>query len=149
MADIAREDAPPAAQKTILPDKPEVQECQRALWDGSTAPRKIRLTEGATLRKLGRQEAGWHALFTGSDGASLLQYSLVMDSKEELTPDMVQLALEELQRLVLGHHEHGRVEGVRWRNCANVTSSCYFSLVTFNLRKQRYFTLIKLFYVIS
>lgn len=87
--------------QSILPDvEPDVQECQRTLADGRTAPQKILLKEGTVLRRLGRQEAGWHALFKGADGASLLQYSLVVDSKQQLKPEMVQLALEALQRQV-------------------------------------------------
>ncbi|KAF0305130.1 hypothetical protein FJT64_023214 [Amphibalanus amphitrite] len=101
MAEVIREEQEPRREgQTILPADPEVQECKRILIDGSSAPQKIRLVEGTTVRRLGRQETGWHALFQGADGASLLQYSLVMDSKQELTPNMVQLALEALQRQV-------------------------------------------------
>ena len=102
MAEVVQQTQAPLPEgQTILPaGHPAVQECQRALVDGRMDPQKIQLTEGTTLRRLGRQEAGWHALFKGADGASLLQYSLVIDSKKKLDPDMVQLALEALQRLV-------------------------------------------------
>ncbi|XP_037084907.1 uncharacterized protein LOC119105553 [Pollicipes pollicipes] len=58
------------------------------------------LREGEVLRRLGPQETGWHTLFCKSDGASLLQYSLVVDSQQRLSSEQVQQALEALQRQI-------------------------------------------------
>ena len=56
------------------------------------------LVEGRRLRRMGVQETLWHKLFLRRQGASLLVYSLVLDSDRRLEPEMVHGALAALQR---------------------------------------------------